>query len=315
MSEANVAGTEAGAAPVDADEAKYAAAFAEEGITTSTPADAQPAADTEPKPAAEAQDRAPLPPEEVEKRWNDTKAALREERRKGKERDRELAELRAQRTAPPAPPAPAPQTFERPDPETDPLGYLKYVEARIEAGDAQAAEQQRAQHAQTEQQRQVQEVVGRVMEYERDFAEDTPDYHDAMTHLRGVRAQHYIALGYDQNTAGQLVDRDALQTAHDLMRNGRDPAQAFYALAKQAGFSGKAPEPAPTPPAPAPAPNALDRVKAGQKAAQTLSGSGGGSTNNELDVSSINRLEGAAFDSAFEKYRAAAKRAERQTGW
>lgn len=314
MTDQTAAGAEAGASTStpDPDAERYAAAFAEEGITQ---ADAQPAAEPEAKPEPQAE-KPPLPPEELAKRHEDVKAALREERRQRKELSRQIEELRTQR-AQPAPaqqPQPEPQAFERPDPETDPLAYLKYVEARISAGDQQAAEQEQQRQQAELQSREVQTVVNRMVEIESDFALDNPDYYEAANFLRAERAKEYTALGYSPQQAEQLVAQEALRVAADLLNQRKDAASAFYELAKARGFRGASPAPTPTPAETKPS-DALARVKAGQAAAQTLSGSGGGSTNKDLDVGHINTLKGAAFDAAFDKLREAARAAERRTGY
>lgn len=314
MTDQTASGAEAGAATStpDPDAERYAAAFAEEGIT---PADAQPAAEPAEKPAEPQAEKPPLPPEELAKRHEDVKAALREERRQRKELARQIEELRTQRAPAPQPTQqPQPQAYERPDPETDPLGYLKYVEGRIAAGDQQAEEQAERQRQTEAQSHQVQAIVTKTAEYENDFALDTPDYYDAANYLRGERAKEYTALGYSAQQAEQMVAQDALRVSAELLNQGRDPAAAFYELAKARGFRGGSPAPAPAQTETKPS-DALARVKAGQAAAQTLSGSGGGSTNSDIDVGHVLTLKGAAFDSAFEKLREAAKAAERRTGY
>jgi hypothetical protein len=322
------AGAEAGPSPADsADDARYAAAFAEEGLSAETGAPAAAPAESggDSKPAAAAEPKEPLAPEEVHKRWEDTKAALRAERREARELKQRLERLEQARTAPPAAAtqAPAEPVLERPDPDTDPIGYMKYVDARISAGDAVEAQRQAQEQQRSQQERVVQTIVHQVAEREADFALDTPDYYEAVNHLRQVRTEQYEALGFTKAQAEAKVNQDALTTSAQLLQAGQDPAQAYYKLAKASGFNGKpaaaSDQKAHAAAAAAATPNqtndALDRIRAGQKAAQTLSGTGGSANTGEPDMGQVASLKGAAFDSAFDKLREAARSAERRTGF
>lgn len=315
------------------DDARYAAAFAEAGISPEpTPAPA--AAPAPPAAGAEGQggdQRPPLSEAEVRQRYTNVTQALREERTSRREASRQLAELKGeieqlragqgQQAAPQAP-----------DPNQDPIGFLEHLAQQENARQAESAAQRQTREVQEAQTRAVHSLMSDIGERERDFALENPDYFPAVNHLRGVRAEQYKAMGYTPEVAEQLVTRDALQTSADLIRQGKDPAQAWYALAKQSGYKpGAAPDPAApaaaaaaaagtpaTPVAPAPAAaatgtaaEALEKIRAGQEAAKSLSGSGG-DAQLQPTVEHALSLKGAAFDSYFDSLAAQERASERR---
>src|SRR4051812_3342795 len=291
-------------AAVAADAARYEEAFKADREASTPPAGDQ--ADTGTDDAADqtadegeegAARKVPLALEELEERSRQKSAALRQERQLRRATEQRLAQLEAQQQQRQAPQ----DVGERPDPAVDPLGYLQYVEKRMAAADQQS-EQARTQQAQFQaQQRAVNDIVTRASEAETDFAETNPDYYDAVAHLKAGRAKEYEALGLSPAEAAQRVDAEAVQTAHEMLSRGQDPAKGWYELAKTRGFTGKGP-------------SRIDTIREGQKAAASLS-NGGGRGSNQVDASSVANLKGAAFDQAFEKLRDAARSAERRTGW
>lgn len=316
------------------DDARYAAAFAEAGISP----EASPAAQPAPAPAAPAagaeghggEQRPPLTEAELRQRYTNVTQALREERTSRREATRQLADLQAQIEQLRAGQGQQSQAAQIPDPNQDPIGFLEHLAQQESARQAESAAQRQNREVQEAQTRAVQSLVTDLGERERDFALENPDYFPAVNHLRSVRAEQYRAMGYAPEVAEQLVTRDALQTSADLIRQGKDPAQAWYALAKQSGYKpGAAPDAAAaaaaaaagTPAAPAaPAPaagatgtaaEALEKIRAGQEAAKSLSGAGG-DANLQPTVEHALSLRGAAFDSYFDNLAAQERAAERR---
>lgn len=267
------AGAEAGgeyeAAPeIEAQEQQQPAATGEE-------------AQSEPQP-----EKPPLPYEEVEKRWKDTKAAVREERRARQSLERQIADLRAKVEQP------AEVYDPKPDPQAEPVAYIEWLDRQLDAANHKAAQAQQAQHQTAEQERATQEVVTAVQEAEAEVADEHPDYYEAVAFLRGVRVKEYTALGYSQAEAEQQTDADAFTHAQQLIARNANPASAFYKLARERGFSK--------------GPSKLETIARGQAAAKSLS-AGGGRGNDSLDAGGVAELKGAAFDAAFEKLRQKAR--------
>jgi len=227
-------------------------------------------------------------------------AALHEERLRRQALEKELADLRAGKQ-------PQLETPTEIDPETDPIAALKEIR-----------EYQQRQRQETEQQNQLRAFDGRVQAHEKDFADATPDYGDAVAFLREARAKQ-IQAGYEAvgrtitpQELGAILLHEARSTSHDALTNGRNPGEVFYTLAKSFGYAGKkAADPTPTaaaetPAAPAlPVPNkadeTIDRITRGQKAASKVGG-GEAPDTGEVTLESLAKLEGAAFDAAFAKF-------------
>lgn len=153
------------------------------------------------------------------------------------------------------------QRFQEPEPViTDPNERLARVEQTL---------QQRLQ--QEEQQRQAQQneraFVSAIERSEAEFAQDTPDYEAAVEYARNDRLAYYVALGFNQQEAANIVYQDTLRLAEDSFRRGISPAKRFYEYAKARGY-GKQAEPAPKEQDPA---DKLRTIAAGQAAGKSLS--------------------------------------------
>lgn len=261
-------------------ETPVAGPTAESAKGTETQAEPPKVADT-PKPAEPAKP----PPNFV------PHAALHEERLKRQALEKELSDLRAGRqTEPEKPPAI--------DPETDPIGALKEIRAY-----------QQQMREQGERHQQEQAFVQRVQTHESDFAAATPDYADAITHLREGRAKEIVDLAkavgqpITQEQLAAQLRHEVLMTADVAFKAGKNPGEVFYELAKARGYAMKAPEPAKveTPEPSKEAVETIERITRGQRAARV----GGGdppSSGGEITLESLAKLEGAAFDAAFEKF-------------
>lgn len=224
-------------------------------------------------------------------------AALHEERLRRQAVEKELADLRAGRT-------PEPENPTEVDPETDPIAALKEVRAY-----------QKQQREQGERQQQEQAFVSRVQSHEADYAAATPDYAAAITHLREHRANEIIgiakALGktLTQEMLGAQLRHEALATANDALQAGLNPGEVYYKLAQARGYTLKADPPPPSPKVDEPDPvvakasnETIDRITRGQKASKVSGGGDPPDAGGEMTLESLAKLEGAAFDKAFEKF-------------
>lgn len=272
-----------------------------DGTAVETPPTPEPAAEPPkaaepaPEPAKAAEPAKPPEPAKPDERPKFVPhAALHEERLKRQALEKELADLRAGRQ-------PEPEKTAEIDPETDPIGALKEIR--------EWKEQQRQQGL-IEQQNKAFEA--RVQTHEADFSSATPDYGDAIAHLRDAVAKEIVDVARtfgqtitQQQLAAELRHR-VLSTADLAFKAGKNPGEVFYELAKARGYALKAPEPAKveTPVAIEPSKEAvetIERLTRGHKAAKVGGGdppSGGG----EMTLEALAKLDGAAFDSAFEKF-------------
>lgn len=174
--------------------------------------------------------------------------ALHEERTKRQELQSKVQEMEArfktmveriqQRDTPP----PAPEAPPVPNPETDPIEYIKYLGQQQER---QQAEQQRQQ---AEQQR-FQAFQTKLGEAESAFRADTPDYDAAVQFALEARHKELELFGVTSpQERGAIIQQEIWQHANRHFETGANPAKSFYEYAKLRGY-GAAP---PTPPTPAP---------------------------------------------------------------
>lgn len=243
----------------------------------------------EPKP--EGDPKPALTLEQLQARERQKTTALRQERQRSRSLEERLRTLEAGAQGGKDGTKPADDVGERPDPAVDPLGYLQWIDKRMSA----AEQRTQAEAATTQQQRQTQaqiaEIKTRVEEFEADFKETTPDYDTAIDHLLAARKADLIATGLDDAAAERAVGQEFLGITARAMAAGKDPAEVVYGLAKHRGYSKDQT---------AETEGKLETVRAGQKAASPLGGSGGRG-NGDLSIGSINNLKGKAFDDAAKK--------------
>lgn len=191
--------------------------------------------------------------------------ALRESRAELKELRAELSQLKALIPPPKAQEAPA---VEEPDFLSDPKSYVDGVKGAIAKLEAKIADKDKAQTEQAEQQQKAQETWGKVLESEATFVASTPDYHDALAHVRSVRAQQLQMMHPEatQQQIAQHIQGEEFQGAAALVAQGKNPSEFYYNYAKTFGYKPKA--------APAPATNQQQRP---DKDAVRTMGSGGAS--------------------------------------
>jgi hypothetical protein len=167
-----------------------------------------------------------------------------------------------------------------------------------------AAEQRAALEAETQtdtQQRAVNQIVNRMNEAEADFAEDHPDYMDAMKFFRAQRQEEFEELGYAGAVLNRELSMDLLGIVQRALNAGRDPAEAVYNLAKKRGFSAtKSVDDVA---------KKLQTITAGQRAGRGLGSAPASRANNTLTEESVAKLKGAAFDTAWEQLKRQQRRA------
>lgn len=228
------------------------------------PSEQSPAQETQP-PAAAA---APAPkdtPEDIQRKLS---AALHDTRSENKTLKNELAQLRTQvealaKAKPAEPEAPEPP---EPDFLADPKGY---VDQKVQGALAKLDKAEKATQETAEQikQREANESVLRATQTaETQFYAQTPDYPEALQHIRGVRTQQLQDLFPDATTEqiNNHIAFEERETARMLVQQNRNPAEFAYKFAKTLGYQQKAA------PAPKPAAQPIDK-----DAVRTL-GSGGG---------------------------------------
>lgn len=226
----------------------------EADVSTDAPADKQPRARADDgkfkgeKADAKKEAEAKQPEQKVEPKVEKPSqtvplAVLLEERNARKQRDAEFEKLRAELEGlknPPKVPAAAPAF------ETDPKGYTdhKVQSALAELEATKKTIEQAQETAQQSQQQTEQLQFSQHLEAaERAFVKETPDYYEALGHVRNIRANQLrlLAPGISDEQIGQQIGREEMQLAMQLARENRNPIATVYQLAQQFGYSRKAP--------------------------------------------------------------------------
>lgn len=179
-----------------------------------------------------------------------------------------------------------------PEYEVDPLGNVKHTLDETQNELKQLREFQQQEWGRQQQNFQRQQYVGQltnaVTQAEAEFAQEAPDYLEAVKYFKSVRAQQLNALGYDQAQVAEIMGHEALTIADTALRNGRSPAEAAYKMAEAAGW--KKPEPKKEPELA----QKMETLQKGTKAAQSLGS--GGTPVGKLTVDAVASMADDEFD-------------------
>ena len=121
-----------------------------------------------------------------------------------------------------------------PDFNDKPLDHLQMRLNEVAAIQQQQVQAQQMAAAQ-------QQVVQQIGTYEVAFRQSNPDYYDAVGHAKRARINDHMLYGIPEEQARLMVDHEALQLAGVAMKQGKDPASAFYDYAKSRGYQKAAP--------------------------------------------------------------------------
>lgn len=141
--------------------------------------------------------------------------------------------------------APKSEEPAEPDYVEDPKGYvdhklnaaLKGIEAANKAA-TESGKKVEETTAAIREREQLNQMMGSVAETERAFVSQTPDYYDALAHIRGIRAFQLQEFN-PQITPEQIrqaIQHEETQLAITLMRQGKNPSDVAYRLAQQFGY-------------------------------------------------------------------------------
>jgi hypothetical protein len=139
---------------------------------------------------------------------------------------------------PPKQPAPQPEFNE------DPKGYIdhqaKSVVERLEATSKQIEEAKRTAEMSAQQAEHVQ-FVNYLQQAEAQFVAQTPDYHEALTHIRQIRAKQLKVFdpNINDDQVRDTIIREEMGLATQLAKQGRNPAQTAYQIAQAYGYTPK----------------------------------------------------------------------------
>lgn len=212
-----------------------------------------------------------------EQLYQNAQAAIRETRSENKALKQQLQELTAKIEALAKPLAAATEQPAEPDFLADPKAYVDATKAQLKQLTEKLESNEKQQTEQQKQQQQAQETWNKVIASEAEFALATPDYQDALNHVRGIRAEQIkieIRETEDREPTteeiGRILSIQEAQGAAALVAKGKNPSKFYYEYAKTFGYKAKAAASA----APAPKPD--------KDAVRTM-GSGGGDVNSDAE--------------------------------
>lgn len=172
--------------------------------------------------------------------------AIREARSENKALKAQLQELSQKIEALSKPPAKVEEAPPEPDFLADPKAYVddtrKQIKELTEKLDSKEKQQTEAQ----QKQQQAQETWNKVIAAESEFAATTPDYHDALNHVRAIRAEQIkIEIRETeereptQEEVGRILSIQEAQGAAALIAKGKNPSKFYYEYAKTFGYKPK----------------------------------------------------------------------------
>ena len=199
-----------------------------------------------PAPEAETKPEEKAPEKLVEERKVVDHGAFAEERNKRKaaekreaEKDRMLAEFKGKldtlekftkgtEPAPPAPPA-----FDQ-----DPASHLLHATKTNEEKLAELAKWRDVRETQEREQFQEQQFQSAYAQQAREFSQTAPDFLEAYKHIMGMREKELAAYGMkDPAKRAWTIHQEERFLVSEAMREGRNPAEAIYEMAKVRGYA------------------------------------------------------------------------------
>jgi hypothetical protein len=215
-------------------------------VSVDPPADKEPAARDETgkfapkdgKKEEKVEEPAKVEPPKQEPKTIPLAAHLEERRALKSELDSIRAELAALKN-PPKQPAPLPEFNE------DPKGYVDHqtqsVVEKLEAASKRVEQAEQTAQMSAQQAEHVQ-FVNFLQQAEAEFVSRTPDYHDALAHIRQIRARQLKVFdpNINEEQVRDTIINEEMGLAKQLKRQGRNPAQTAYEIAQAYGYTPKA---------------------------------------------------------------------------
>lgn len=123
-----------------------------------------------------------------------------------------------------------------PDPAEDPVGAITHKTDRIDQRLSEWEKRQEEQRKQEEQYRQQAEVERHWNMSAQSFAQKQPDFPQAYEHLFKNAMEEFVEAGYDDARAQQLVQGYWHDIVQQARKDGINPAERMYNLAKRRGY-------------------------------------------------------------------------------
>lgn len=166
-----------------------------------------------------------------------------------------------------------PQPDPVPDRLGDPLGYMEYMDRRLQQFEQGQRQQTEAQQRQQQEQRLIAEVTSRAGSDFQQAVQEDPAYQEAYEFMFRAAVQEKMAVeGLPEQHAIQVVRQQELGLYAQALQAGRRPSAVIRALAQARGWQPKAPEQGK--PDIEQAAAKIERLNQTKDAAKSLSGAG-----------------------------------------
>lgn len=196
-----------------------------------------------------------------------------------------------------------PEPIAPPDPDTDPVGALKYTQQQL--AHFQQQEQQRVayERQQSQESAQIAQIDGSYRSAWQDFSARLPDAMDGYNHFVKGLDGYFQALGVPAgDQRNQMIAQEERRITMAALQAGANPAEVIYNLAKSQGYTAKA--------AKVPAEKASEDIARRQKALPAArSMSGGQATGGDATASSLADMSDDEFSAVVDKMTPAQQRA------
>jgi chemotaxis protein histidine kinase CheA len=228
--------------------------------------------------------------------------ALHEERERRKELQRQLQEQQQrtqkleqtfqkliERVQPPQ------QQQHEPSFDEDPIEALRVQNEKLARSVQEQNQTLAEQRAYAERVRQFEEFRNRYAESAQAFAKDQPDFGSAYHHLVKSRLDEYTHAGYTRKEAEQLLIEDEAAIVAKAYRDGVNPAERIYSLAKIRGYQAAAKNQPASVDKLEESVQKLEQLQKGLQASKSLSG-GGGKAQAPLTLEAVANMDDEEFE-------------------
>lgn len=131
-------------------------------------------------------------------------------------------------------------TVAAPDPNTDPLGAMMHQLNTVSTTVTGLQQQLSNQSNQQSQLQNFQQFATGIQQLKAEFMKTTPDFQDAYNHLRANRSEDLRILGAQPAQIDQVLLQEEVSIASAALRDGKNPVETIYNLAKRHGYTTKA---------------------------------------------------------------------------
>lgn len=186
-----------------------------------------------------------------------------------------------------------------PDAEEDPIGYQQYKIQKLEESLNQQSQYLKQQQEYSQRTAQENAFKNAYMNSAQQFSKSAPDFTQAYKYLTDARTKEHIAAGFSSDEAERLLVEEETAIVAKAFKDGVNPAERMYNLAKNRGYTGKATS--------APKGKSLTDIKKGMDNAKSLKSGGGELPDRDYGLDDIDGMDFAEFDKFWAGYKSKSK--------